>query len=106
MFQFKLVNTPSLILYPFSGSVELLVANLLSTYLANYHEHGEKEDEVSFRNREPVSLLQCEKDCAIQTSFCRARREIKNLSRRFVYFASGPEWLFKFHFQSDRKCTG
>lgn len=66
-------------MYPFSGSVDLLAVGLLLTYLANYHEHGEKEDEVGFRDREPVSLLQSEEDCAIQTSLCRARREISCL---------------------------
>lgn len=45
--------------------------------LANYHKHGEKEDEVGFRDREPMSLLQSEKNCAIQTGFCR-ERHVKN----------------------------
>lgn len=39
--------------------------------LANYHEHGEKEDEVGLGDGEPVSLLQSEEDCAIQTGLCR-----------------------------------
>lgn len=39
--------------------------------LADYHEHAEKEDEVGFRDGEPVSLLQSEEDCAIQTGLCR-----------------------------------
>lgn len=53
-----------------------------------------------------MSLLQSEKNCAIQTGFCRARREIKNLSGRFVYFVSSPKWLFKFRFQSDIEHAG
>lgn len=52
-----------------------------------------------------MSLLQSEKNCAIQTGFCRARREIKNLST-FVYFVSSPEWFFRFHSQSDTEHTG
>lgn len=48
--------------------------------LANDHEHGEKEDEVGFRDREPVSLLQSEEDCAIQTSL-RREGHMKNFIR-------------------------
>lgn len=52
-----------------------------------------------------MSLLQSEEDCAVQTSLCRARREIK-FSKRFASFASSPEWFFKFHFWSEREFTG
>lgn len=38
--------------------------------LANNHKHGEEEDEVGFSDGEPMSLLQGEEDCSIQTGFC------------------------------------
>lgn len=45
-----------------------------------------------------MSLLQSEEDCAIQTSLCRAGREIKSFSRRFASF----ERFCKLHFWSDK----
>lgn len=37
--------------------------------LANNHEEGEKEDQGSFGDRQPMRLLKCEENCSIQAGF-------------------------------------
>lgn len=54
------------------------------SYLACSHEEGEDEDEGALGNRQPVSLLQGEKDGSVQTGFGRAAETKHKLSVKHV----------------------